>query len=190
MTIRAVLPVKAFARAKVRLSGVRSPAERALLAETLATATLAALARFDPIVPCDDPQVATWASAHHALPLDAPRGLNAAVATGIAVVESGLVAICHADLAFPDGLADLLSSAGPCIVSDRHGDGTNVLVLPAGTGFRVAYGPSSFRRHLDEAGRLGIDLEIIDDELLAWDVDGPDDLCTPSGWGPPSWEVE
>jgi len=155
----------------------------------MATATLAALAGFDPIVPCDDPQVATWASAHHALPLDAPPGLNAAVATGIAVVESGLVAICHADLAFPGGLAELLASTGPCIVGDRHGDGTNVLVIPAGTGFRIAYGATSFRRHLDEASRLGIDLEVIDDELLGWDVDGPDDLLTPPGWGPPSWEV-
>lgn len=155
----------------------------------MATATLAAVSGFDPIVPCDDPQVASWASAHHALPLDAPRGLNAAVAAGMGVVESGLVAVCHADLAFPGGLADLFSSARPCIVSDRHGDGTNVLVLPAGTGFRVAYGPASFRRHLDEAARVGIELEIVEDDLLGWDVDGPEDLLTPSGWGPPSWEV-
>ena len=44
------------------------------------------------------------------------------------------------------------------LVPDRHGDGTNVIALPTDMPFQFAYGPGSFRRHLDAAiadGLLG-----------------------------------
>ena len=189
MTTRAVLPVKAFSRAKGRLAAVRTPGERARLAELMATATLAAVARFDPIVPCDDPAVARWATTRGAVAVDAPDGLDAAIGAGlVAAAGADLAAICHADLAFPDGLTEVLARGCPCIVADRHADGTNILVIPPGAGFVVSYGPGSFRRHLAEADRVGIELTVVDHLRLGWDVDDPDDLETPADWGPPSWE--
>jgi 2-phospho-L-lactate guanylyltransferase len=60
----------------------------------------------------------------------------------------------------------------PC----HRDDGTNVLSLPAGVPFRFAYGPGSFRRHLAEAGRLGLDARVVRAPDLMVDVDTVDDL--------------
>ena len=51
-----------------------------------------------------------------------------------------------------------------------------MVVVPTDAGFRFSYGPGSFDRHLDEARRLGLAVEVVDDPLLAFDVDLPDDL--------------
>ena len=69
------------------------------------------------------------------------------------------------------------------MVPDRHRDGTNVLSLPTGTGFRFSYGPGSFPRHDTEARRHGLVVVTLDDPDLAWDVDLPADLGT---GGPPT----
>jgi 2-phospho-L-lactate/phosphoenolpyruvate guanylyltransferase len=62
------------------------------------------------------------------------------------------------------------------LVPDRQRKGTNVVSLPTASGFRFAYGPGSFDRHLAEARRLSLTVDIVDDPSLAWDVDVPDDL--------------
>jgi 2-phospho-L-lactate guanylyltransferase len=49
-------------------------------------------------------------------------------------------------------------------------------VVPADAGFRFSYGPGSFDRHRDEAHQLGLPLDVVEDPLLAFDVDVPDDL--------------
>jgi 2-phospho-L-lactate guanylyltransferase len=95
------------------------------------------------------------------------------------------VVVCHADLPRADHL-DHLCPEGPdaprtvIMVPDRHRDGTNVLSLPTGTGFRFSYGPGSFPRHETEARRNGLVVVTLDDPDLAWDVDLPDDLGTGS----------
>jgi 2-phospho-L-lactate guanylyltransferase (CobY/MobA/RfbA family) len=66
------------------------------------------------------------------------------------------------------------------IVPDRHLDGTNVICVPTGAGFRFSYGPASFTNHRDEARRLGLTARIITDEALSWDVDQPADLDYPA----------
>jgi 2-phospho-L-lactate guanylyltransferase len=79
-------------------------------------------------------------------------------------------------------MAALAQRGGPQVVTlvpDRHGDGTNVVVLPAGCGFRFAYGPGSFARHRAEAARLGLAVEVVHDPHLGWDVDHPADLDLP-----------
>jgi 2-phospho-L-lactate guanylyltransferase len=70
---------------------------------------------------------------------------------------------------------------GVTLVPDRHGDGTNVIVIPTDSGFVFSYGPASFARHHAEAQRLGLDVRVIHNDRLAWDVDRPDDL-TPPKW--------
>ena len=62
------------------------------------------------------------------------------------------------------------------VVPDRHDDGSNVLVVPTGVGFRFAYGPGSFARHLLEAERLNLATARRSRPGLGWDVDRPDDL--------------
>ena len=65
---------------------------------------------------------------------------------------------------------------GITLVPDRYGNGTNVIAVPAGAGFRFSYGPGSFARHRAEAERLGLPLRILDRPDLAWDIDEPGDV--------------
>jgi 2-phospho-L-lactate guanylyltransferase len=62
------------------------------------------------------------------------------------------------------------------IVPCHRDDGTPVLSLPTGTGFRFQYGPGSFRRHAAEARRLGLGVRVVRDPNLAFDVDTAADL--------------
>ena len=65
---------------------------------------------------------------------------------------------------------------GVTLVPDRYGNGTNVIALPTGAGFRFSYGPGSFARHRAEAERLGLPVRVLDLPDLAWDVDEPADM--------------
>ncbi|CAB4957794.1 unannotated protein [freshwater metagenome] len=55
-------------------------------------------------------------------------------------------------------------------------------MIPTDSGFVFSYGPSSFQRHQAEAKRLGLEVRVIRDDRLAWDVDRPEDLVPPN-WG-------
>ena len=68
-------------------------------------------------------------------------------------------------------------STGVTLVPDRRDDGTNVLRLPAGSGFRFAYGPGSFRAHRAEATRIGLPVRVLRIPDLAYDVDWPADVA-------------
>lgn len=175
-----LLPVKAFSTAKVRLAPVLGPAARAELARRMAEQVLRAAAPLPVAVVCDDPEVARWARRLGAEVIDAPgRGLNGAVAAGVASLEQAgarEVLVAHADLPAAGGLHTLVGFSGVTLVPDRRRDGTNVVAVPAGSGFRFAYGPGSFDRHLHQVQRLGTRWRVVDDPGLAWDVDVPDDL--------------
>jgi len=175
-----LVPVKRFADAKRRLAAALPPAERAELAREMADAVLRAARPLPVAVVCDDVDVAEWARARGALVVWEPgRGLNGAVEAGVdelAALGAGRVVVAHGDLPYATGLADLAPGSGVALVPDRRRDGTNVAVVPTGAGFRFSYGPGSFDRHLEEARRLGLGVTIVEDPLLAFDVDWPADL--------------
>lgn len=184
---RAVLiPVKAFSDAKARLAAALNPHERSTLAQSMATTVVAAAAPLDVWVVCDDTAVATWATQHGASVLWKPsRGLNGAVNEGVsdlAHLDVDTVIVAHADLPHAEHLEWLADYDGVTLVPDRHGDGTNVIVIPTDSGFVFSYGPYSFQRHQAEAKRLGLAVRVIHDDRLAWDVDRPEDLVPPN-WG-------
>lgn len=181
MDVLAVLvPVKAFSQAKGRLAGVLDPEARASLARSMAATVLAAARSLPVTVACDDDEVAEWARAAGASVAWTPGlGLNGAVTAGVAALaEQGVtrVIVSHADLPRARDLAVVAAGEGVVAVPDRHDDGTNVLALPTGAGFRFAYGPGSFRRHADEAARLGLPFTVLRPPDLTWDVDVPADL--------------
>ena len=177
-----VIPVKAFAVAKGRLGDVLTPEERASLARSLAEVVVRAAHPLPVFVVTDDAEVRDWAQSHGAAIVADPRGgLDTAVTAGVEHVASrGLerVIVAHGDLPLATDLAWVAEFAGITLLPDRHGDGTNVIGLPAASGFRFAYGVGSFRRHLAEARRIGLPLRIVRDPALATDVDTPDDLAT------------
>ena len=178
--VAVLVPVKAFAQAKVRLAPALGPAEREALARSMAAAVVRAAIPLPVAVVCDDVDVAIWARACGALVVWEPgRGLNGAVEAGIdqlAAAGVSRVIVAHADLPRATHLAGLAAGEGVTLVPDRRRDGTNVAVLPAASGFRFSYGPGSFERHQAEARRLGWTPRIVDDPLLAFDVDLPVDL--------------
>jgi 2-phospho-L-lactate/phosphoenolpyruvate guanylyltransferase len=177
-----LVPVKAFSHAKARLAPVLDATARAALARQMAETVLAAAQHLPVTVACDDEDVASWAEAAGAAVAWTPGlGLNGAVAAGVDALAStgfGRVLIAHADLPHARDLTEV-DGEGVVAVPDRHDDGTNVLCVPAGAGFRFAYGPRSFERHRAEADRLGLPFTVLRPADLTWDVDVPADLERP-----------
>lgn len=176
-----LVPVKAFAQAKLRLAAALTPKRRAALARTMATRVVESAAGLPVAVVCDDQEVAAWAEQLGARVIWAPgRGLNGAVQHGVdhlAGEGARLVVVAAGDLPLASDLRWVTEFDGITIVPDRHRDGTNVICLPGGCGFRFSYGPGSFKRHVAEAERVGIALRTVENTPLAWDVDVPEDLA-------------
>jgi 2-phospho-L-lactate guanylyltransferase len=62
------------------------------------------------------------------------------------------------------------------VVPDRHGTGTNALVLSPPDVLEPAFGSGSRERHVERAAAAGIDCEVVKIPTLALDVDTPEDL--------------
>jgi 2-phospho-L-lactate guanylyltransferase len=78
---------------------------------------------------------------------------------------------------------NLLRRDAPVVLApDRHGTGTNALMLRLGNGpddgrdFAFHFGPGSYALHVDEAHRLGLDVATSLTAGTALDLDTPDDL--------------
>lgn len=178
-----LIPVKAFDRAKVRLSSALESHDRALLARRMATRVVQAQQGTPVAICCDDAAVAEWAESVGATSIWCPgTGLNGAVQQGVAELRDRgfrAVAIAHSDLPLAVPLERLMGWPGITIVPDRHRSGTNVMALPTSTDFTFQYGIGSFHAHVREAVRRNCGLRIVHDTDLGWDVDRPDDLDLP-----------
>ena len=62
------------------------------------------------------------------------------------------------------------------VVPDRHGTGTNALLLAPADAIGPAFGEGSAERHRDRAARAGHEVAIEALASLALDLDTPDDL--------------
>lgn len=179
--MRALLvPVKAFTEAKHRLAAALGDAERAALARRLGAIVLGARGSLDAFVACDDGAVADWAVEAEAFVLWTPGlGLSGAVNAGVAYLAAhgfDLAVVAHADLPFVESFDGFGREEDVTIAPDWRRDGTNVCAVPTRAGFNFAYGPGSFARHRAEARRLGLALEVVEDDRYGRDIDVPDDL--------------
>ncbi len=179
----AVLPVKSFAIAKQRL-GTAFP-HRPTLAEAMVGDVLAALAQVgldDLIVVTAEPAAARAAAAAGAHVVHDPveAGQSAAAARGIAAaVERGagraLLVPGDCPALDPGEVAELLERTAPVvIVPDRHGSGTNALLLTPPHAIAPAFGTGSFARHAALARGTA---QVCEVPSLGLDVDTPDDLA-------------
>jgi 2-phospho-L-lactate guanylyltransferase len=175
-----VVPVKSFTFAKGRLATVLTENERCDLARACAERVVAAAGDWRVHVVCDDPDVMAWArSLGCAVVRPDVTGLNAAVDAGRhAASNDGAehIVVAHSDLPLVRTFTHVVAPGIVTLVADRHGDGTNVVSMPATSPFRTSYGPGSFllhRRHLEESG---LDYRCLDDAELALDLDTADDL--------------
>ena len=180
-----LIPVKSFRAAKGRLSPVIAQDARSTLARSLAEIVVAAAAPLPVAVVCADAEVAAWAADLGALVIADPGGgLNAAVTEGVRVLRSigvETAVIAHGDLPEATSLGWVAEFRGITLIPDRHGDGTNVIAIPTGSGFVFAYGPGSFGRHVAEAHRCKLPTRVVHDAALGVDVDTPSDLLDAGG---------
>jgi len=110
-------------------------------------------------------------------------GLNLGRAHADAMAATGLL-VLFGDLPLLSGsdVRHLVRRAVPVVVApDRHGTGTNALLLrlsaiPDGERFEFQFGEGSYGRHIAEAHRLGLDVATSISAGTAFDLDTPADL--------------
>jgi len=177
-----VVPVRAFALGKARLAERLGPVERADLARRFAGRVVAAAGDRPVVVVTSAPEVREWAAGLGVPTIEDPGTLNMAADAGrefLAGHDCVRVVVAHADLPFARSL-DAVDGDGTdpvaVLVPCHREDGTPVLAVPVAAPFRFAYGPGSFRRHVDEARRAGLTVRVVRDPDLAFDVDVPADL--------------
>lgn len=190
MRTLAILPVKGFANAKQRLTTGLAPEQREALAEAMYRDVLAALLESTLV---DRLLVVTRGSEARRTAIelgaevvgDEERGHNAAALLGIRIAaeqraDRALLVPGDCPALDPTQLDELLSrpAAAPSvlIVPDRHGIGTNALVLTPPDALAPSFGPGSCARHARDARAGGVSAEVVEVRSLATDVDTPEDL--------------
>lgn len=202
----AIIPVRGLERAKSRLGGPLDAEERRdlvsrLLHRAIAAATSSPLVA-GTIVVSSDPAALELARASGAIPVaDEERGLNPALelaraealargATAVVVLPGDLpwleretldaVLGAAGDLSRAEVSSGTVSSGAASLVAlvpDRHGMGTNVLILAPPDAIGFAFGPGSRAEHAAQAatagatylelgGPLDVDLDTAEDLVL------------------------
>jgi 2-phospho-L-lactate guanylyltransferase len=190
MKATAVLPVKRFAEAKRRLAaGIDDERREAVVAAMLDDVLEAideARSIERTIIVSDEPRAATSAAAAGAemVPDPGEGGHPEAALAGISRAEQlggECVVLLPGDcpLLEPRELDRLLTGVPAsyvAIVPDRHGTGTNALVLAPARAIRPAFGEGSCARHIAAAREAGIPFAVEELASLALDLDTPADV--------------
>ena len=190
MPTTAILPVKNFGHAKQRLADGMTPGARRALAEAMFSDVLVGLRRAtavdETLVVTSDNGAQQIAGGYGALVLDDnDEGHNPAARRGIrAALEAGadrvLLVPGDCPLLAPAELDDLLARRterrSALIVPDRHGTGTNALLLQPPDVIAPSFGPDSCQRHRRDAEGAGVSAQVVEVLSLALDVDTPEDL--------------
>lgn len=189
----AVIPVKPLRGALRRLTSALEASVRRDLQVAMLTDVLAACAGAGGLagvmVVTSDPDAAAMAVAIAGAGVvpdhDPPRGMNAAVARGLAAVtaaraDAALVLTADLPLATAEDLAAILAAgtAAPSalLVPSADGTGTNAMLLAPPAVLAPLLGPDSYARHTMQATRRGVPVTRLDLPRIALDIDTPADL--------------
>jgi 2-phospho-L-lactate/phosphoenolpyruvate guanylyltransferase len=196
MRTAAILPVKRFARAKQRLGAsvaeeLRADLARAMVADVLvALSETASIERTIVVTREDSVSVAACSLGALIVADTAEESQSAAVALGVqcALAEGFERVLCvpgDCPALDPAELDSLLSAPGATaadrpevvIVPDRHGTGTNGLMLTPPGAIAPSFGPGSSARHLALAREAGAMSRVRRPASLLLDVDTGADLA-------------
>jgi 2-phospho-L-lactate guanylyltransferase len=193
----AIIPVKRFGVAKRRLLDAMDRAERAalvgaMLADVVAAACRARLVERVIVVTGERRaerialRQATRANAELEVLRD-PKDLGHSEAAVLGIVRAkALGAPCAVlvpgdcpllDSGELDGALARAREGRVAIVPDRHGTGTNALVLAPPDAIGPAFGPGSCARHAERGASAGHEVAIEHLGSLGLDLDTPDDLA-------------
>lgn len=197
MRSTAILPIKRFAHAKTRLLDVIGPPERATLLKAMLGDVLEAI---DATASIERMIVVTGEGRAEKVAMEAAKRLRTAIEVFQEPTDSGhseaatlgivraraLGAECVAllpgdcpllDAAELDAALERMEAATVAVIPDRHGTGTNGLLMAPANAIGPAFGPDSRERHLDRAQRAGWRAVVEALPSLGLDLDTPDDLA-------------
>jgi 2-phospho-L-lactate guanylyltransferase len=193
----AILPVKRFGEAKQRLlerldRPQRADLVKAMLADVLGAISAAEAVERVIVVTGEGraERIALKCAQRVKTPIEVlqdptDRGHSEAATLGI-IRALALGAECSAllpgdcpllDPAELDAALGRMSPGRVAVIPDRHGTGTNGLLLAPADAIGPAFGPGSHERHLDRAQRAGHEAATERLESLGLDLDTPDDLA-------------
>ena len=190
MSTVAILPAKRFDQAKQRLAPAVGLGHRRALMEAMFSDCLIALRRVPALehvfVVTADQSAARLAAEHEAIVIEdtaqdhsgaAALGVSRALAMG---ATRALLIAGDCPLLDPAELTLLISrpagARAVVVVPDRHGEGTNALLLTPPDVMTPAFGEGSRRRHAELAAARGATAEVVRVPSLELDVDTPEDL--------------
>jgi 2-phospho-L-lactate guanylyltransferase len=188
--IFALLPVKAPANAKQRLSGILTAPQREELARVLfeeVFATLCTVKGLDRIaVATSDAAIARRARDSGALVFEESEQLghsHSADAAARRAMELGARTILLVPIDTPlvtaAEIESLIAAAGQgvIIVPSADGTGTNALVRTPPDAIESCFGPGSFQAHREQARLKAVAVKVMRPEGLLFDIDTPEDVA-------------
>jgi 2-phospho-L-lactate/phosphoenolpyruvate guanylyltransferase len=179
--VLAIVPVQGLNGAKTRLAPFLSPDERAELVRGMLAAVLAACGESESVtstlVVTPDPELAPVGVD---VLVDPGHGHAAAVASALAdgrAAGGALVVMADCPLATGGALDRLARTGAPVGLVAALDGGLNALALSSPGRFEPVFGvPDSAERTIERARAAGIEPVVVDEPLLAFDVDRPSDL--------------
>ena len=187
----AVIPIRGTLRTKTRLASQLDAGERVRLMRHMLRHVLDAIERSGEIdrtfIVSRDAGVLARdipATPRLSVVIQAGEGLNAAIELGrhraiARGYDTMLALLPDLPVLTPEDLRALIEPREPVVIApDRHGTGTNALVLRLGDPamrLHLAFGGQSAARHIAEAERLGLGWATVDTPGLRHDLDTPDD---------------
>jgi 2-phospho-L-lactate guanylyltransferase len=186
----AIVPLRSLHDGKRRLRGVLSSAERTALVKRLFLRAQQAIVQSEAVdllcVVSPDPALLTWVAQVGALPLLQPgQGLNAGLEyarqtllarqawSSLLVVLPDLPMIEAADVA---AVVRMGEAATIVVAPDRHGSGTNALLLQPADSLPFYFGAQSLLRHMAAAQTRELAVRQYEASSMAFDLDTADDL--------------
>lgn len=185
----AILPVKSFNAAKQRLAGLLGAGSRQALAQAMFSDVLTSLRHvpgLDAVAVVTSDRVAESAALGERVQVlrdTEQAGQSEAALIGIRYAQAAgyervLLVPGDTPLVDPQDVGALLELDAPvAIVPDRHGTGTNALMIAPPDAIGPSFGPGSFARHVAAAEDADIEHAVARIWPLMFDVDTPEDLA-------------
>lgn len=197
-----LVPIRSLTGGKTRLASALTPDARATLTRRMLARVVDAAIESGTVetvlVISPDPAALDLAAALDPRVVAVPQdpdvsGLNGAIEQGriwATTHRAGSYLVLFGDLPLldADDVKNLVRRDAPVVIApDRHGAGTNALLLRLGAvdphqaPFRFGFGVGSYANHVDEAHRLGLEVAVSLTPGTAFDLDTPEDLVTMLG---------